>query len=122
MSIASHTPASFALTDVVGDATTTNLVQVHADQDEVPPHIGEALPEHHCAKNPHLELCQTDAVTAQTTDLSPFIEAGALMLLAYLAFFIGKLFFQTKDDRIRTNIKIAVAVSTAGLLLTYLAA
>lgn len=121
MSIVSHTPASFALTDVVGDATTLNLVQVHADPDEVPHHIGEALPDHHCAENPQLELCQPDAVTVQTTDLSPFIDAAALMMLAYLAFFVAKLFVRTTDDRIRTNIKIAVAIGTAGLLLTYLA-
>lgn len=121
MTIASQPLASIPSTDLVGDVITGDVVQVHAGPDEIPPHIGEALPDHQCESNPRLELCAPDPIVAVPTDLTPFFEAAAAMLLIYLTFFIGKLFLQSDDHRIRTNIKIALAVAAGGLLLTYLA-
>lgn len=120
MSIASQRLVSISSTDVVGDAIADDVVKVHAGPDEIPPHIGEALPDHQCAANPNLELCLPDTIVAIPTDLSPYIDAAAAMLLVYLIFFIGKLFAQSDDNKTRTDIKIALAVTTAGLLFTYL--
>lgn len=120
MSIASHPHVSISSAEAVGDVVTRDFVQVRAEPNGIPQHIGEALPEHQCVANPNLELCLPDAVVAVPTDLSPYIDVAAAMLLVYLIFFIGKLFALSDDHKTRTDIKIALAVTTAGLLFTYL--
>lgn len=120
MSIASQRNVSVSSTDLVDDLFTDDVVQVDAGPDDIPHHIGEALPEHQCVANPHLELCRPDPVVTIPTDLSPYIDVAAAMLLVYLVFFVGKLFVQSDDHKTRTDIKIALAVTTAGLLFTYL--